>query len=305
MFLKVSKEDRKKIDKELALSGVFSNLDKKDKTVEKTENFHETRNLFTPKILSEMKTNITFITNSSNSQIQQYCAWDRCELDNECPIPNGIYVPISRRKASYMEITVYETNGKASTTKTMLENHQVNKYICSFKNCNFVANPYTKLCDQHICKIEGCKSICVKNRLCKDHTEIDLLSNDLKHLKIKDETKTISKLFINNEYNCECVKVCSFECMLAYKKSQGITIANKCTAIISSLYKDIFGFYPYPNTVHQIKDAPTWQLIDRYGGCLSIKEYRKTLKKLKIEDRHTNYTMIPVPKMFVVKVCKD
>ena len=304
--LKVSSKDLKKIDSELSKSGIYTNIHKKDKSIEKTVNYSS--EFLSPKVVSDLKSNITFFTNSQSIK-NVFCVWDKYEINDKCQIPYGMYVPIRKRR-SYIETTTRTKEGIVTVTKTIIQDNHIERFKCKNNKCEFVANPKTHLCKLHTCLHDKCEQRAdPKTHLCNSHiNSVESLTNKISNMKIEESSdvkqivESISKLVILEGYECETCKVCSFECLRAYYLSKGLTIANTGIYIMNSVYKDMYGVYPYPNTPYAIREAPSWQLLDRFGGVMTIEEFRASFKKFIIKDTFKTCNLIPCPAVFQIKL---
>lgn len=81
---------------------------------------------------------------------------------------------------------------------------------------------------------------------------------------------------------------CSFACMVAYKNDLKM---HKCEHLVKYLYKRLTGEFP---TLLELKPAPPRCALKKFGGELSIDEFRQTTSKSKI------YKMVEYP-MFVAR----
>jgi hypothetical protein len=87
-------------------------------------------------------------------------------------------------------------------------------------------------------------------------------------------------------FDCEG-NFCSFSCVKSYildemAKSKSDRYANALT-LLSLLYFKIHG------RVKSISPAPTWKVIDQYGGHASIEEYRSTFDVLEYNETVNYY----------------
>jgi hypothetical protein len=110
----------------------------------------------------------------------------------------------------------------------------------------------------------------------------------------KQYEKLQNKENISEEYfNCEGV-FCSFNCMSSYCREQNINNIKyrESFMLILMMYKKFFGKIPY-----KLQDAPSWKLLEEFGGHLTIEEFRKSFQTVKYTDNNRYFIRI-VPQMF-------
>lgn len=76
--------------------------------------------------------------------------------------------------------------------------------------------------------------------------------------------------YYNGKFNC-IGKFCSWECMMAYNIDINDENIAKRTSLIYLMYKKTY------NYLKQIKPAPSWKVLEDYGGVISIDEFRENL----------------------------
>ncbi len=80
-------------------------------------------------------------------------------------------------------------------------------------------------------------------------------------------------------------KFCSWECMMAYNIDMNDMNVSKRKSLINQMYMKTYG------TFKEIKQAPSWKILDDYGGPIDINEFRNSLTFADIEY---NYIKPPI-----------
>lgn len=97
--------------------------------------------------------------------------------------------------------------------------------------------------------------------------------------------------YIDNDYYEGEGIFCSFNCMISYLKevqSHNIKYKN-CSMLILKMYKDIFGYYPK----EIIMEAPSWKMLNEYGGDLSLLEFRKCFQMITYKELSQYIKLMP------------
>lgn len=89
--------------------------------------------------------------------------------------------------------------------------------------------------------------------------------------------------YYNGIFNCTG-KYCSWECMMAYNIDINDENISKRTSLIYRMYKKTY------NKEIVIKPAPSWKILDVFGGPISIENYRENLT-----TNMVNYNYIKPP----------
>jgi hypothetical protein len=89
--------------------------------------------------------------------------------------------------------------------------------------------------------------------------------------------------FFNGIFNCTG-KFCSWECMMAYNIDINDENISKRTSLIYLMYKKTFGEF------RKIKSAPSWKILDDFGGVININDFRDNLT-----FNHVDYNYIKPP----------
>ncbi len=76
--------------------------------------------------------------------------------------------------------------------------------------------------------------------------------------------------YYNGKFNC-IGKFCSWECMMAYNIDINDENIAKRTSLIYLMYKKTY------NCIKIIKHAPSWKILNDYGGAITIDEFRENL----------------------------
>jgi hypothetical protein len=90
--------------------------------------------------------------------------------------------------------------------------------------------------------------------------------------------------YYNGIFSCTG-KFCSWECMMAYNIDINDENISKRTSLIYYMYKKTY------NKEIIIKPAPSWKILDTFGGPISIEKYRENLNTNTIDY---NYIKPPI-----------
>jgi hypothetical protein len=105
----------------------------------------------------------------------------------------------------------------------------------------------------------------IKENVGKSSLELNTEENDNIEYKIQEK----------DYYETDGV-FCSFNCMLSFiLENKSNTIYSNSKLLLYKLYFDIFGSFP-----NELIPAPSWRLLQDYGGHLSIDDYRKSFNKI-------------------------
>jgi len=73
---------------------------------------------------------------------------------------------------------------------------------------------------------------------------------------------------------------CSFNCCMAFvKDNRGDEFYNLSESLLYTMYKDIFN-----TPIEKINPAPDWRLLTKFGGPLTITEFRKSFNSIQYND---------------------
>lgn len=73
---------------------------------------------------------------------------------------------------------------------------------------------------------------------------------------------------------------CSFNCCLAFiQDNHGDPLYRFSENLLSHIHLKTFGAHAQP-----IAPAPSWRILNKYGGCVSIEDYRKNFYKVTYKD---------------------
>lgn len=123
----------------------------------------------------------------------------------------------------------------------------------------------------------------IKENLGKSSFPIDMQPND----KIEYKINTM------DYYETDGI-FCSFNCLLSYiLENTKNPMYRNSRNLLYKLYFDIFGYHP-----KELIPAPSWRLLQEYGGPLSITTFRKSFNKLEYID---NGKIIYIPKFKTVE----
>jgi hypothetical protein len=79
---------------------------------------------------------------------------------------------------------------------------------------------------------------------------------------------------------------CSFNCCCAYiKDNKHNLLYAHSEVLLTEIYNQIFG-----NDIKKIEQAPHWRLIDKYGGHLTIEDFRESFNKVEYESHGISRT---------------
>jgi hypothetical protein len=90
--------------------------------------------------------------------------------------------------------------------------------------------------------------------------------------------------YLNEQFQCTG-KFCSWECMMSYNININDENIAKRTSLIHLMYKKTYGVFK------NIKNAPSWKILDTNGGSISIDEFRVNLS---LNDFEFNYIKPPM-----------
>lgn len=94
--------------------------------------------------------------------------------------------------------------------------------------------------------------------------------------QLKDKRITI----INNNYYSTDGIFCSFNCCTAFiDDNKHINIYTMSEFLLLKMYNEI-----YPDKVPSIEKAPSWRMLQCYGGNLTIEDFRKSFNKIEYKD---------------------
>ena len=83
---------------------------------------------------------------------------------------------------------------------------------------------------------------------------------------------------------------CSFNCCLAFiKDNNDIPMYSLSRTLLAGIYKKIFNICEF-----NIEHAPSWRLLETYGGDLTIEEFRKKFNKVEYNIINEDYICNPV-----------
>jgi hypothetical protein len=91
--------------------------------------------------------------------------------------------------------------------------------------------------------------------------------------------------YYNNIFNCTG-KFCSWECMMAYNIDINDENISKRTSLIYMQYKKTY------NTFKYIKPAPSWKILEDFGGIISIEDFRDNLTFNQLDYNYIKPPMI-------------
>lgn len=89
--------------------------------------------------------------------------------------------------------------------------------------------------------------------------------------------------YYNGMFSCSG-KFCSWECMMAYNIDINDENISKRTSLIHHMYKNTY------NMTKIIKPAPSWKILDCFGGAIPIEMFRENLT-----NNAVNYNYIKPP----------
>lgn len=79
---------------------------------------------------------------------------------------------------------------------------------------------------------------------------------------------------VHNRYETDGV-FCSYHCIVAYIYDSPNNIRYRDSLhLLMHMHEQTFGFYPKTN----INPAPSWQLLEDYGGHMTIQQFRDSFK---------------------------
>jgi len=105
----------------------------------------------------------------------------------------------------------------------------------------------------------------------------------------KDNGSSNIKVDLNDYYNSDGF-FCSLECCFNFiKENKKNPLYKNSEVLLYDLAEDYFGDRP-----NYINRAPNFRLLSKYGGNLSIEEYRRGFHTVEIRDRGDNISKVPV-----------
>ncbi len=81
-------------------------------------------------------------------------------------------------------------------------------------------------------------------------------------------------------------KFCSWECMMAYNIEMNDMNVSKRTSLINHMYIKTYGSFK------NIKPAPSWKILDDYGGPIDINEFRNSFTFADVEYNYIKPPMV-------------
>ena len=81
-------------------------------------------------------------------------------------------------------------------------------------------------------------------------------------------------------------KFCSWECMMAYNIDMNDMNVSKRTSLINHMYIKTYGCFK------NIKPAPSWKILDDYGGPIDITEFRNSFTFADVEYNYIKPPMV-------------
>ena len=152
-------------------------------------------------------------------------------------------------------------------------------------NCFWDKNPFTT--SPIGCPIKYIPSQAIKRYYSEISKDIYTIKENItidKKKSIMDNNDDRLTIQENEYYECDGI-FCSFNCVLAFIRDNiHNSIYSNSEMLLIKMYNDIF-----KNNNVQIEPAPTWRLLNEYGGILSISKFRESFNKIEYESHGIIY----------------
>lgn len=173
------------------------------------------------------------------------------------------------------------------------------KYKCFW--CRHIFNSYPIGCPINYVSSKSIKNYfsevskdmyTIKENITKNKSSFYKLDSENKYIPfnftvIKDIQNSVLSINKEEYYNCDGV-FCSFNCCKAFiKDNKHNSIYDHSDILLNKLFIDIMK-YTNPDLISNsivITPAPSWRLLEEYGGHLNINEFRENFNKVSYEFR--------------------
>ena len=127
------------------------------------------------------------------------------------------------------------------------------------------------------CPIRYVSNMAIKNYYSEVSKDVYTIKENIPKYKIIPENDKI--LLIHNDYYETDGIFCSFNCAMAFiYDNKHIRIYDDSVMLLIKMYNDILK----TNSI-SINPAPSWRLLNVYGGHLNINEFRESFNKIEYE----------------------
>lgn len=182
------------------------------------------------------------------------------------------------------------TSDDETTTEVVFHDEFRKIHRCCVSKINF-ASPNTYCCfwDRHpfTGMSVGCPISYNSSKVVRTYNSV--MSKDTfvvresvsKSQKVQPE---ITKIQNQNYYETDGI-FCSFNCALAFAiDNRHNPMYNQSISLLYKLYKDVFG-----EKYTSIITAPSWRVLDKYGGTIDINKFRSTFTQIEYEFKGVHH----------------
>ena len=156
-------------------------------------------------------------------------------------------------------------------------NNDRNKYDCFWCRNSIPNNIIAIGCPVKYIPSQAVKSY--YSEISKDKYIIKENITNKRQVTIEDSNDTRLDIIDRNYYITDGI-FCSFNCCMAYiTENKYNSLYNMSEMLLLKMYNDI-----NPSTIPYIEDAPHWRKLKKYGGDLTIEEFRSSFNKIEYKD---------------------
>jgi hypothetical protein len=170
-----------------------------------------------------------------------------------------------------------ELNEFSSETISFLDETK-QLHNCNLSNIEFYKNIYNCYWCRH--EIDTIPLGCPLRYISTQIEKTSKSYNKSYTIKENISRNTLQELNSNIKLITECYYetdgiFCSFNCCQSWiNDNKHRSVYDNSTCLLRKMYNDITG-----NIIDYIKPAPSWRLLDKYGGKLSVREFRNNFNK--------------------------
>jgi hypothetical protein len=162
-------------------------------------------------------------------------------------------------------------------TNKDLTNNNIHEYFCFW--CKSKIPPsFTPLgCPIHYHPIQAIKTY--YSEISKDTYTIKENVTNRRYKIIKDGSDPRLSISQKEHFLTDGV-FCSFNCCMAFIKDNDCdSFYNKSEMLLLKMYNDM-----YPDNIPQIQKAPHWRTLHKFGGNLTIEQFRNSFNKIEYKE---------------------